>query len=302
MADDPSQTPPDELGPPWTLLKILRWTTHFFETKEVTDTPRLDAELLLACVLGFDRVKLYTHFDRPMAPAELERYRALIKRRSAGEPVAYLIGEKGFWTIDLKVDSRALIPRPETEVLVEEALALIDADSQATVVDVGVGSGAIALALAVERAGLRVVATDSSADALALAAENAQRLGVADRVDFVRGDLLDGVDAGVLPCPVVVSNPPYIGEDERDDVMVDVKDFEPAGALFAGADGLDVIRRLVPAAFSALQAGGHFLCEIGHRQGPAVQELCEQAGFVDVFVRQDYSEHDRVVRARRPKT
>lgn len=297
---DASQIPPEELGPPWTILKILRWTTHFFETKEATATPRLDAELLLAEVLGYERIKLYTHFDRPMADDELAAYRALIKRRVEGEPVAYLLGEKGFWSLDLKVDRRALIPRPETEVLVEEALELIDEDSDERLVDVGTGTGAIALAIASERPKLQVAATDTSPDALELARENAERLELSGRVRFFEGDLLSGVDESLLPLDFVVSNPPYIAEDERDEVMVDVKDYEPEGALFAGEDGLDVIRRLIPAAFEALAPGGHFLCEIGYRQGEAVRALLEEAGFANATIRRDYSEHDRVARARKP--
>ncbi len=293
-------TPPDQLGPPWTILKILRWTTHFFEQKKVTDSARLDAELLLAHVLGFDRVKLYTHFDRPMSSEELVDYRALVKRRAQGEPVAYLLGTKGFWDLDLKVDRRALIPRPETEVLVEEVLALVDADTDATLVDVGTGTGAIALALAEERPRLRVAATDTSPDALALAAENAEALGLAERVHLFGGDLMSGVDADFFPCDFVVSNPPYIAEDERDEVMRDVKDYEPTGALFAGADGLDVIRRLIPAAYDALAPGGYVLCEMGYRQGAAVCELLDEAGFAAARIRKDYAGRDRIAIARRP--
>lgn len=297
---DPSTTPPDQLGPPWTILKILSWTTHFFEQKKATDTARLDAELLLAHVLGFDRVKLYTHFDRPMSAEELADYRALVKRRVAGEPVAYLLGTKGFWEFELDVDRRALIPRPETEVLVEAALELLDEDAAGSLIDVGTGTGAIALALASERAGMQVAATDTSADALALARQNADKLGLAERVRFFEGDLLSAVDASLLPARMVVSNPPYIAEDERDEVMRDVKDFEPAGALFAGDDGLDVIRRLIPAAFDALESGGHFLCEIGYQQGEAVEALLEQAGFANAAIRQDYSGRDRVASGQKP--
>lgn len=300
MPQDPATTPPEELGPPWTLLKILRWTTHFFETKDASSSPRLDAELLLAQVLGFDRIKLYTHFDRPMSSDELAAYRALVKRRVQGEPVAYLLGTKGFWSLELKVDERALIPRPETEVLVDEALELLPEGEEATVVDVGTGTGAIALALATERPELRVVATDVSEDALDLARDNAAALELDDRVEFVQGDLLGGVDPADLPCEMIVSNPPYVGEDERGEVMVDVKDYEPEGALFAGADGLDVIRPLIKEAFDALKPGGHFLCEIGYRQGDAVRGLLDDAGFVDVAIRKDYSEHDRVARAKKP--
>lgn len=300
MEPDPSTTPPEKLGPPWTILKILRWTTHFFESKDVSASARLDAELLLAKVLDFERMKLYTHFDRPMSDPELDAYRALIKRRAAGEPVAYILGSKGFWEIDLKVDPRVLIPRPETEILVEETLKRLDKDSDARIVDVGTGSGAIALALADARPNLRVVATDIAPDALTLARENADDLGLSDRVEFFEGDLLDGVRPDFFPCQIIVSNPPYIGEDERDEIMVDVKGFEPETALFSGPDGLDAIRRLVPASFDALESGGHFLCEIGHQQGEAVEEILKSAGFVETSIRQDYARLDRVVMGQKP--
>lgn len=300
MEPDPSTTPPDQLGPPWTLLKILRWTTHFFESKEVSASARLDAELLLAKVLDFGRMKLYTHFDRPMSDQELSDYRALIKRRAAGEPVAYILGSKGFWEIELKVDSRVLIPRPETEVLVEEALKRLDEDADARVIDVGTGSGAIALALADARPNLRIAATDISPDALAVAGENADALKLSKRVHFVEGDLIESVSSDFFPCQMIVSNPPYIGEDERDEIMVDVKGFEPEFALFSGPDGLDVIRRLVPLSFDALDAGGHFLCEIGYQQGEAVEQILKEAGFVKTSIRQDYARHDRVVMGQKP--
>lgn len=300
MEPDPSTTPPEQLGPPWTILKILRWTTHFFESKDVSASARLDAELLLAKVLDFERMKLYTHFDRPMSEAELGDYRALIKRRAAGEPVAYILGSKGFWEIDLKVDARALIPRPETEILVEETLKRLEKDSDARVLDVGAGSGAIALALADVRPNIRVAATDISPGALALARENADELGFSERVEFSEGDLFENVRADFFPCQIIVSNPPYIGEDERDDIMIDVKGFEPEFALFSGPDGLDMIRRLVPASFDALESGGHFLCEIGYKQGEAVEGILKDAGFVETSIRQDYARLDRVVMGRKP--
>ncbi|MFW5966775.1 MAG: peptide chain release factor N(5)-glutamine methyltransferase [Persicimonas sp.] len=299
MSDEASRRDPEQLGPPWTVLKILRWTTHYFEKKEVTESARLDAELLLTHVLDLDRVALYTHFDRPMDSEELDAYRALIKRRVEGEPVAYLIGRRGFWDFELEVDPRVLIPRPETEVLVEEALERIEANQSATIIDVGTGSGAIALALARERPEATVIGTDTSADALEVARENAQRLGLGDRVEFVDGDLFEGVEQRWLPCDFVVSNPPYVAERDRDQIMTDVRDFEPEGALFAGEDGLDVIRRLIPAAHDALAEGGHFLCEIGAEQGEAAERICQEAGFTQVNIRKDYSDRDRVVCARK---
>lgn len=300
MDQDAERGKPEELGPPWTILKILKWTTQFFASKGTSPSARLDAELLLAHVLGFERVKLYTNFDRPMSASELSAFRALIKRRALGEPVAYLVGSRGFWDFDLKTDRRALIPRPETEVLVELALKLLPADSDASFIDVGTGTGAIALAVARERPSLRVAASDISSAALSLARENADALGLSERVAFFEGDLFCSVDPSYFPAQMIASNPPYIAASARDTLMPDVKDFEPETALFSGVDGLDIIRRLVPAAFAALASGGYFLCEIGFDQGPALREILADAGFVDVAIRQDYARLDRVALGRKP--
>ena len=235
---------------------------------------------------------LYARFDQPLEADELSAFRALVKRRSKREPMAYITGSRGFWSLDLKTDSRALIPRPDTEALVERALELIPDGQPLRVLDVGTGTGAIALSLASERPEIEVWATDISADALALARENAESTGLSERVTFVECDLLSGVDGEF---DVVVSNPPYVGETERGDMDQDVIDWEPHGALFAGDDGLEVISRLVPDAHARLKAGGHFLCEIGFRQGPEVQEIFTAAGFTGVDIKLDLGGRDRVV-------
>lgn len=281
----------------WTTLKLLEWTTDFFNKRGI-DSARLDAQLLLSHVLGISRIMLYAEFERPLTPEELDTFRALVKRRSRREPIAYLTGSRGFWEIELKTDARALIPRPDTETLVERALKLLPKDEAARVIDVGTGTGAIALALAHARPGVEVLATDRSAEALALAAENVATLHLSERVTLREADVLDGVDwQGV---DMIVSNPPYIAEDERGEMDEDVLEFEPHSALFAGADGLDVIRRLVPASVEALRPGGHLLCEIGHRQGEAVRALFEQAGLTEVVVLKDLGRRDRVVVGQRP--
>lgn len=290
---------PPQFGPPWTILKVLRWTTQFL-TERGSDSARLDAELLLAHGLNLPRIQLYAHFDRPLEADELAAIREMVKRRARGEPIAYIVGARGFWTIDLKTDRRALIPRPDTEVLVESALALLENDSQARLVDVGTGTGAIALAIAAERPQVAIAATDIRPDTLELARENAQALELEERVSFFEGDLLEALDQTWHGVDMVVSNPPYIAEAVRDELMVDVREFEPGEALFAGEDGLDVIRRLVPQAFSVLRSGGHFLCEIGFDQGERVQHIFAQAGFEDVSVRRDYGGNDRVVSGRKP--
>lgn len=286
-------------GPPWTILKILRWTTGYLEEKG-SATPRLDAELLLSEVLDLERIALYTQFDRPLEGQELDAYRGLIKRRVAGEPVAYILGHREFWTLDLKVDPRVLIPRPDTETLVRAALERIDEDSTQRLVDVGTGSGAVALAIASERPDLRIAAIDDSAEALEVAVENARIHDLQDRVTYLEGDLLSPLTEDWLPLDFVVSNPPYISEAEGAEISREVKDFEPRRALFAGVDGLDVIERLIDEAWEKLAPRGWLLFEIGYRQGQAVCDLLASTEFEDVQVIKDYGDQDRVVAARRP--
>ncbi|MDX6676121.1 MAG: release factor glutamine methyltransferase [Solirubrobacteraceae bacterium] len=254
-----------------------------------SDTPRLDAELLLADALGLDRTALFSEPQREVTGPAVRAFQVAVRRRSAGrEPVAYILGSKGFRHIDLRVDARVLVPRPETELLVEVALEL---PTGAHVVDVGTGSGAIALACKHERPDLRVVATDVSAEALEVARSNARALGL--EIELREGDLL----AGVERCDAVLSNPPYVTEGERASLPPEVARHEPAGALFAGADGLDVIRRLVPAAASA---GASLLAiEVGAGQADAVVRLVREAGFADAAARTDLAGIERVVVGRR---
>jgi release factor glutamine methyltransferase len=253
------------------------------------ETPRLDAEVLLAHALGVDRARLVVDRDLRVEGGAVRAFQDAVRRRSvAREPVAYITGVKGFRHIDLHVDARVLIPRPETETLVEAALGL---PAGARVVDVGTGSGAVALALKDERPDLDVVATDTSRDALAVARANAARLGL--DVTFVEGDLLDG--AGVGAVDAVVSNPPYVEDGAA--LQPEIVRHEPAGALYAGADGLAVIRRLVaqaaasPARFVAL--------EVGMGQAGEVADVLRAAGFGTVEVWRDLGGIERVVAGRR---
>jgi release factor glutamine methyltransferase len=254
-----------------------------------SDTPRLDAELLLAAALGVDRAALFVEPRREVTGPAVRTFQDAVRRRSVGrEPVAYILGRKGFRHIDLEVDARVLVPRPETELLVEIGLTLAHG---ARVVDVGTGSGAVALALKQERPDLDVVGTDSSAGALAVARANAAALGL--EVLFVDGDLL----AGVARCDAVLSNPPYVADAQRSSMAAEIVHHEPPGALFAGADGLDVIRRLVPAAATARCA--LLAIELGAGQAAAVAALLEAAGFVGVHTRRDLAGIERVVVGRR---
>jgi release factor glutamine methyltransferase len=260
-----------------------------------SDTPRLDAEVLLAAVLGVQRTALFLDPSREVTGPAVRAFQDAVRRRSAGrEPVAYITGMRGFRYLELAVDARVLVPRPESELLVEIGLELLP--SGARVVDVGTGSGAIALALKSERPDLEVVATDVSADALAVARANAARLGL-EGIEFLEGDLLAGADAGARSVDAVLSNPPYVAEADRVTLAPEITRHEPPGALFAGADGLDVIRRLVPAAAAA--GAGLLAIELGEGQAPAVMTLVREAGFERVEARRDLAGIERVVVGRR---
>ncbi len=273
----------------WTVLKILRWTAEYFESKDLP-SGRLDAELLLADTLELDRVGLYVQFERPLTPEELTTYRSRVQRRAAHEPVQYILGETEFWSLSLRVCPDVLIPRADTEVLVEETLARIG--GPARLLDVGTGSGAIALALAQEKPQLQVTALDCSAAALAIAADNAAQNGLTERVRFLQGDLAD------LPeerYDLVVSNPPYIAAGEWDALMPEVREHEPRLALFGGTDGLDAYRHLARQARQILKPGGWLLVEIGATQADEVKALFEAAGLRACGTRNDYAGLPRVV-------
>ncbi|QJD60314.1 peptide chain release factor N(5)-glutamine methyltransferase [Pseudomonas sp. gcc21] len=255
-----------------------------------SDSPRLDAELLLAHALNKPRSFLLTWPEHQPQPEQVERFQHLLQRRRAGEPVAYLLGQRGFWSLDLEVDSSTLIPRPDTERLVEVALER-RVKQPARVLDLGTGTGAVALALAVERPAWNVTGCDSSASAVALSERNRQRLGISNAV-FLLSDWFAGL-AQSEAFDLIVSNPPYIAENDPHLAEGDVR-FEPASALVSGPDGLGDIRHIVHAAPGYLQSTGWLLLEHGWEQAGAVRELLVARGFVEVQSWQDLAGHQRV--------
>ncbi len=278
-----------------TLGEVLRLSTGYLEERG-SPTPRLDAELLIGHALGLERIRLYTSFDRPLTEPELAAIRALLERRGRREPVAYVLGRWGFHGIELAVDARVLVPRPETEVLVDRCLQLLAGSEAPRVLDVGTGSGAVALALKSARPDADVTACDASADALAVAAANAEALRL--DVELVRSDLLGAL--GGRRFDVIASNPPYVAEPELDGLEPEVARFEPRIALAAGADGLDVLRRLVAAAPGALAPGGWLVCECGAGQAGALAGLMAAAGAAETAAAPDLAGIDRVVSGRWP--
>ncbi len=282
----------------WTTLKVLDWTAKRFADAGI-DSARLDAQLLLAHVLGCSRVQLYTGFDRPLQESELLGYRNLIKRRLGGEPVAYLLGEQEFRGLPFAVGDAVLVPRRDTETVIEVVRdALADRAAARTIVDACTGTGCIAIALAKELPGARVIATELSPQAAAVARQNATRNGLADRVDVREGDLL-GPAADALPVDVLVSNPPYVASAVISELSAEVRR-EPRLALDGGADGLDVLRRLIDAAPAAVVPGGLLVLEHGFDQAEAVTALIAGTGaFEPAETRKDLGGQPRVTFARR---
>jgi release factor glutamine methyltransferase len=282
----------------WTVRRLLQWTTSRFADLGL-ESPRVDAELLLAHALGCTRLTLYVDHDKLVHPDERTRFRELVRRRLAREPVAYIEGRRGFHALDLllRVDRRVLVPRPETEGLVDWVLAeLRPAPAPAQVVlDVGTGSGAIAIAIAHARHDVEVLASDVSPEALEVAADNVATSG--RPVALVRADLLEGVAVPPGGFTAIVANLPYIAHGELASLAPEVRDHEPTLALDGGPDGLDLVRRLTVQAPSRLAAHGGLYLEIGSDQGPAVEELLRAAGLVDVEVRKDLGGHTRWARA-----
>lgn len=261
----------------WTIGKILKWTEGYFQRAGL-DSPRLDAEVLLSHVLKKERIFLYVHFDQPMEAAELAAYRDCIRRRVQRQPVAYITGRKEFMGLEFKVTPAVLIPRPDTEILVEAVLQRLRAGAEAAgsrIADIGTGSGAICLSLLNYLPQLRAAAVDISSEALAVAEENARILGLSDRLELCQGDMLAPLQADCGQLAAIVSNPPYIPRGDIGGLEPDVRDFEPLGALDGGVDGMDFYRRLLTEGAPLLQPEGFLAMETGISQAGQVKRLAE---------------------------
>lgn len=281
------------MGKRLTLIDYIRLSTEFLERRGI-DTARLDAEVLLASVLKRDRVYLYVNFDQPLEPEEIDAYRDLIVQRGRRVPVAYLIGEKEFYSRTFVVRPGVLIPRPDTEILVEHVVTWAQGrgDGPLEIVDIGTGSGAIAITLALELPQATVWATDVSDDALRIAAENVKRLDVSDRVHLLRGPWFEPL-AGRRP-HVVVSNPPYIPSADIPRLAPEIH-HEPRLALDGGSDGLGAYRVLIPQALNVVREGGILAVEVGEGQAGAVAQLAERVGWQRIETVKDHAGIDRVV-------
>lgn len=296
------------MGPgTWNTKDLLRVTTLYFERKGI-ENPRLTAEILLAHQLHADRVSLYLHFDKPLTEAEVSGYRELVRRRAGHEPVQYITGRREFWSLDFKVDRRVLIPRPETELLVETALEKIKAgahlrDASPVVLDLGTGAGPIAVALAKEVPHARIVATDISAEALRVARENARKHGVSDRLAFLCGDLWDALGAGEgkgPPFDVIVTNPPYVASEDFSNLPPEVRLFEPRQALDGRAGGTYYLNRVIREGAPFLARGGWLIVEMAPDQTEAALRLAEGIPeYRECSRLRDYSGRYRLVAVRK---
>ncbi len=283
------------------MLQLINITQNYFREKGI-ESARLDAELLLGHCLGLDRVGLYLEHDRPLLENELQAYRELVRRRGAHEPVAYITGRRDFWTLALHIDRGVLIPRPETEVLVERALDFLSTLDVARprVFDIGTGSGAIALSLAAEMPQLDIVALDASEQAVACAKANAERLGFAPRVRVAQGRFPDICRQEAGCYDLIVSNPPYIPSVDIALLAPDIRKYEPGEALDGGSDGLVVYRQWIPHLALQLVSGGALMLEIGHDQGSGVTGLLAASGhFSGIEAVRDYAHLERIVMCRR---
>ncbi|CAD76187.1 MAG TPA: protein-(glutamine-N5) methyltransferase, release factor-specific [Rhodopirellula baltica] len=283
---------------PWTVMRLLEWTTDFFR-KKGSESPRLDAEILLAHARGCQRIELYTSFDKVPEEEQRVAFRELVRRRGEGAPVAQLVGYREFYSISIRVDENVLVPRPETEHLVIEAIdqikgRLSDRPSP-TVLDIGTGSGAIAVAIAKSLPKTQVTAVDISLTALDIAKWNVENLKLSDRVTLLQSDLFDGLEPDQT-FDVICSNPPYISQSEYDELPTTVREFEPRGALLSGPDGTEIIARLLNDSVQRLNDGGQLIIELSPMIAGVSKTLAEQnGGYKEIHLIKDLAGHERIL-------
>ena len=286
----------------WTIKKLLEWVSDYFQ-KNGVDSPRLSAELLLCHVLKLERIQLYTLYDRVVQADQLTALRALVKRGAEHEPVAYLVGRCEFYSLPLKITSDCLIPRPETEHLVEQAVDFLrQRPGPQYVLDLCTGSGCIAAAIAKNVKDVQVIATDICDNALKVAAENIQRHKLDEKVRLLCGDLFGAIIEGVdeTQFDLIVSNPPYVSDNEYEKLERNVKKYEPKLALLAGVDGLDIYQRILEKVDGFLKPDGALMMEIGYAQGPAIQRILEEIGiFKEIKIEKDFANNDRIAIVRK---
>ncbi len=292
----------DPVRPEWTIIKLLRWAAGYFDSRHI-DSPRATAEILLAHTLAAERIDLYLRYDQPLNLDELKRFKAVIKRRLKREPVAYILGHKAFWSLDLKVTKDVLIPRPETECLVEKALASLAADSYSEpryILELGTGSGAIILALASENARHSYWGTDISGAAIQVARQNSIRHGLGANIRFIVADWLAPFDARSGLFDLIVSNPPYVKSGDLKQLQPEIQAYEPLAALDGSKDGLRCLRHIVQSAHLYLKPGGALMLEIGHDQKEQLKQIIDRSGqYEAVAFDKDYSGYDRIATMRR---
>jgi len=286
----------------WTIQKLLNWITEHFTSKGI-DSPRLSAELLLSGILKMKRIELYMQFDKLVAEEQLDKLHDLVKRAGQSEPIAYLTGKTEFYSLELEVSRDCLIPRPETELLVQRAIEFLRTRSGSQFVcDLCTGSGCIAVAIARNYPQAHIIATDICDAALNMAARNVEKHQLKERIKLLCGDLFDPImpQLDTNKFDLIVCNPPYVSTAEFEKLGKNIKDYEPKVALFAGADGLDIYRRIIKRVDVFLKPDAALMLEIGYSQGPAVRELLEQTGcFSKITIEKDFHNNDRIVVAKK---
>ncbi|MFH1549972.1 MAG: peptide chain release factor N(5)-glutamine methyltransferase [Planctomycetota bacterium] len=288
----------------WTIGKLVQWTQGYFSRKGI-ESPRLDAEILLAHTLGLKRIELYTNYDRPVPEEHRAKFRNLVERRAERCPAAYITGGREFMSLEFRVTPDVLIPRPETEFVVESVLELAPGSESADllIADIGTGSGCICVSLATRLGKSRFLATDISEAALAVARDNAGRHGVAERITFLRGDMLEPLAGGEFRGKInfLLSNPPYVSDEEWRTLMPEVRDYEPKEALLAGGDFLKYYRSLAAGGAEILAPGGCAIVEVGRDRAESVKKIFEEnPAFCGTKLVKDYQRIDRIVIAAKP--